>query len=411
MKCVKPENAIGLARGFVSDLKRFSMTTYGHHEQFMRQALTQAKRGWGATHPNPMVGAVIVEDGLVVAEGHHAQDGGPHAERVALAALGRAPKPGAVLYVTLEPCSTHGRTGACTDAIVASGIRHVVAGATDPHREHAGHGFTVLRDAGVDVTEGVLAPECTDLNLIFNHWITQGAPLIAAKSAITLDGHIACRTGDSKWITGEISRANVMRWRRLFPSIAVGAGTVLADNPRLTVRAEGQPEWSPIRFVFDGLLRTVIDKNLPQLYTDEFRDRTIVVTTQHGGLGYVRKLRDLGVRVWVIPSPTQRVLISEFKKKCAEERISGVYFEGGSELLSLILQERQLDYYFVYRAPVLLADAKARPMLTGLRTEKMANALRLANVRHQVLGDDMLTRGHVVYPEKFSIDETTFGLR
>ena len=380
------------------------------HEGFMRDALQLALNGWGRTHPNPMVGAAIVENGKIVAEGFHAADGGPHAERVALAALARVPKPGATLYVTLEPCSTAGRTGACTDAILAAGIRRVVAGATDPNPAHAGRGFGILRKAGVEVIAGILEAECTDLNLIFNHWIVRNAPLLAAKVAATLDGRIACRTGDSQWITGELARADVHRWRRLFPAIAVGAGTVLKDNPRLTARLPGEPEWCPWRFVFDGRLRSVVDRNMPRLYTDEFHERTIVVTTPHGGLGYVRKLRGMGVQVWVCESSSQRVSFAEFRKRCADEGINGVLFEGGSQLISELTQERQLDYFFNYTAPVILGDEKAKPVLRGLRTERLGNALRLADLRHEALGEDFLIRGRIQYPDKVQVDEATFSL-
>ena len=143
---------------------------------------------------------------------------------------------------------------------------------------------------------------------------------------------------------------------------------------------------------------------------DEFRERTVVVTTPHGGIGYVRKLRDLGVQVWTLPSATQRVSMAEFRKRCAQERITGVYFEGGAQLVSQILQDRQLDYLFVYRAPLLFADDRAKPMFNGLRTERLANAIRLAEVRHEALGEDVLTRGRVQYPERLHIDETTFSL-
>ncbi|HND61429.1 MAG TPA: bifunctional diaminohydroxyphosphoribosylaminopyrimidine deaminase/5-amino-6-(5-phosphoribosylamino)uracil reductase RibD [Opitutaceae bacterium] len=380
------------------------------HETYMRRALEVARQAWGGTHPNPMVGALIVENGRIMAEGAHAQDGGPHAERLALLALGHRPREGATMYVTLEPCCTAGRTGACTEAIIASGLKRVVIGAKDPNPDHAGRGFEVLRAAGIEVIEGVLAEECADLNLIFNHWIEHETPLVAAKAAVTLDGRIACRSGDSRWITGEAARADVMRWRRLFPSIAVGAGTVMTDNPRLTARRPGEAEWCPWRFVFDGLLRTVADRGMPAVYTDEFRERTIVVTTPHGGMGYVRKLRELGVQVWILPSATQRVPMGEFRKRCAEEKITGVYFEGGSQLVSQILQDKQLDYLFVYRAPVLLADDRSKPMLSGLRTEKLLNAIRLGEVRHEVFGDDTLTRGRVTYPTPMFIDETTFSL-
>ena len=380
------------------------------HETYMRHALTVARRGWGDTHPNPLVGAVIVERGEVVAEGHHARAGEPHAEVNALRALGRKPRADATLYVTLEPCCTHGRTPPCTDAIVDAGIRRVVVGATDPNPAHAGHGFDVLRAAGVDVVTGVLAAECADLNLIFNHWITTRRPLFAAKSGVTLDGKVATRHGDSKWITGETARANGHLWRRYFPAIAVGAGTLRADNPRLTARVHGA-EWCPWRFVFDGLLRSVLDKGLPNLYTDEFRDRTIVVTTPHGGLGYVRKLNAMGVKTWVIPGQSPKVNFADFRRRCAEEGITGVFFEGGAQLLSELLQARELDYLFTYHAPVLFADDKGKAILRGLRTETLANAVRLTQVRHEVHGDDALMRGFVKYPEKMFVDEATFSRR
>ncbi len=381
--------------------------SHAEHEPFMRQALTVAKRGWGDTHPNPLVGAVIVENGAVVAEGFHAKAGEPHAEVNALQTLSRKPAPGATLYVTLEPCSTHGRTPPCCTAIAEAGLRRVVVGATDPNPAHAGKGFDIMRAAGIDVVTGVLAEECTDLNLIFNHWITTGRPLFAAKSGVTLDGKVATRTGDSKWITGELSRADGHRWRRLFPAIAVGAGTVRADNPRLTARVDGK-EWCPWRFVFDGLLRTVTDKAMPNVYTDEFRERTIVVTTAHGGMGYVRKLAGMGVKAWVLPAQSPKVNFADFRQRCAEEGITGVFFEGGAQLLSELLQARELDYLFTYHAPVLFADDKGKSILRGLRTETLENAIRLTQVRHGVLGDDSLMRGFVHYPEKMFVDEATF---
>ena len=387
------------------------MQTYEQltQERLMRRALEVARQGWGTTHPNPMVGAVIVEQGEIVAEGFHAKAGEPHAEVMALHHLGRPPRPGAILYVTMEPCSTEGRTGACTTALIATGIKQVVAGTTDPNPAHAGRGFEVLRAAGVQVTTGVLGEECADLNLIFNHWIVNRTPLIAAKAAVTLDGKIATRTNDSQWITGELARADVHRWRRLFPSIAVGAGTVKSDNPSLTSRTDGQV-WCPVRFIFDGLLRTVVDKSLPKVFTDEHKARTIVVTTPHGGLGYVRKLQALGVQVWNIESSTVRAPLPEFRRLCVEAGIIGVYIEGGAQMISELIQSRQLDYLFVYRAPILLGDDKAKTVFKGLRTEKLANAVQLAEVRHTSFGPDQLMRGRVVYPQKLQVDETTFSM-
>ena len=380
------------------------------HEPFMRRALELARRGWGDTHPNPLVGALIIEDGGIVAEGHHARAGEAHAEIAALRALGRKPKPAATLYVTLEPCCTQGRTPPCTEAIVAAGITRVVAGATDPNPAHAGQGFALLRAAGVEVTEGVLAGECADLNLIFNHWITTGQPLFAAKSGVTLDGKVATRTGDSKWITGEKARADGHVWRRYFPAIAVGAGTLRADNPRLTARIGGT-EWCPWRFVFDGQLRSVLDKSMPGLYTDEFRDRTIVVTTPHGGLGYVRKLNALGVKTWLMEAQSPKVNFADFRRRCAQEGITGVFFEGGAQLLSGLLQARELDYLFTYQAPVLLADDRGKSIFRGLRTETLDGAIRLEHVKHEIHGDDILVRGFLKYPQKMFVDEATVNRR
>jgi diaminohydroxyphosphoribosylaminopyrimidine deaminase / 5-amino-6-(5-phosphoribosylamino)uracil reductase len=379
-------------------------------ERFMRAAIALAQRGWGRTHPNPMVGCAIVEGGEIVAGAFHEQDGGPHAERAALDSLGRKPRAGATLYVTLEPCSTEGRTGACTRAIIAAGVKRVVVGATDPNPEHAGRGYDILRQSGVEVRSGVLEADCADLNLIFNHWITRKEPLLTGKLAATLDGKIATRTGESRWITGDAARADVHRWRRLFPAIAVGAGTVITDNPSLTARMPDEPESCPVRFVFDGRLRSISSASLPKVYADGFAKRTIVVTTQHAGVGYVRKLRDLGVGVWVFESPSGKVPLSQFRSKCAAEGIVGVLLEGGAELLSRALIERQLDYLLAYRAPIVFADERAKSVLAGLRTEKLSQAIRLTDVRHQALGDDSLMRGNVTYPLKVQIDETLFSL-
>jgi diaminohydroxyphosphoribosylaminopyrimidine deaminase/5-amino-6-(5-phosphoribosylamino)uracil reductase len=184
----------------------------------------------------------------------------------------------------------------------------------------------------------------------------------------------------------------------------------MADNPSLTARCEGMPAECPTRFVFDGHLRSVVDRNLPGLYTDEFAARTVVVTTQHAGVGYVRKLRGMGVGVWIFESAGGSVPLALFRARCAEEGISGVLLEGGSQLMSRALIERELDYMFAYNSPVILADERAKPVLSGLRTEKLSQAIRLADVRRLTLGDDSLVRGRVVYPEKIQIDETLFSL-
>ena len=370
----------------------------------MRHCVALARRAWGDTHPNPMVGAAIVEDGVIVAEGWHTRPGEAHAEVAALRALGRPPAPDAVLFVTLEPCCTHGRTGPCTEAIIASGIRYVVVGAVDPNPAHAGRGLDVLKAAGVTVETRVATPDCEDLNLVFNHWITHRTPLLAAKVATTLDGRTATRTGESKWITGPAARQDVMRWRRLFPAIAVGAGTIMRDRPRLTARIEGEPEWCPLRFVFDGRMRLPGERELPAVFTDEFHARTIVVAAEDAAIGYVRKLEAGGVRVWRLPAVNGRVSPAAFRARCAAEGVCGVYIEGGAQLLSEFLHAREIDYLFSYRAPLFLADQRAQAVMRGLRTEKLEQAIRLEHVQHASLNDDQLMRGHVVFPGKLNVD-------
>jgi len=363
----------------------------------MRRALEAARRGWGDTHPNPMVGALIVENGRVVADGYHARAGEPHAEIMALKNLGRPPAPGAALYVTLEPCSTTGQTPPYTEAIICAGIKNVVVGATDPNPKHAGRGLTLLRKAGIEVEEGVLADECTDLNFIFNHWITNDTPLIAGKIATTLDGRVATRSGESKWITGPAARCDVMRWRRLFPIVAVGAGTVLADDPQLTSRL-GKTVWCPQRFVFDRTLRTVTDP-LPRVYSDEFCKDTAVFT---GARPDPQKEAQLARReVDVLSAYTDDDdWVYGLREFCENAGVPAVLIEGGPTLLSAFLQLGQLDYLFAYRAPKFVADDGAISAFRGRFCDRLKDAYTLADVRHATLGDDQLMRGRVVYPAR-----------
>lgn len=322
----------------------------------MGRALELARRAWGATHPNPMVGALIVEDGAVVAEGWHERDGGPHAERAALAALGRRPRPGATMVVTLEPCSTAGRTGACCDAIIAAGVARVVYAATDPNPAHRGRGEAVLRAAGIETRGGVRAEEASELNIIFNQWIQTGRPLLAGKIAVTADGFSRPAPGASRWITGEAARADAHRWRRLFPAIAVGAGTVRADDPALTARwTDGDGvarESCGRRLIFDATLATAAgaEAGWPRVYRDRWRERTVVVAGATADPGVEARLAAAGVAVWRLETTRGPAGWAEFIRRCAAERLSGVYLEGGAELLNDALAAGALDYGFEYRA-------------------------------------------------------------
>jgi diaminohydroxyphosphoribosylaminopyrimidine deaminase/5-amino-6-(5-phosphoribosylamino)uracil reductase len=296
-----------------------------------------------------MVGAVITEGGRIVAEGFHAKAGDPHAEVMALRALGRKPAADAVLHVTLEPCCTHGRTPPCVDAILASGIRTVVVGARDPNPAHAGHGLELLRAKGVAVVEGVLGEECAELNLIFNHWITRGAPLIALKVAATLDGKLTLPAGQGRAITGPAAQAYVHRLRRLFPAIAVSADTALADNPRLTARGD-DGETCPVRFVLDRHFKTAGRTGL-NLFQDAHRTRTIVV-----GLGAAAKKSDLawyeaeGVQVWSLVGD-EASFLQVWAERCPQEKITGVLVEAGPRLAASMLAAGAADYLYAFVAP------------------------------------------------------------
>ena len=325
----------------------------------MRQALEMARRGWGATHPNPMVGALIVEDDKVVAIGYHAKAGEAHAEVVALKSLGRKPKPGATLYITLEPCCTHGRTPPCVDAIIASGIRNVVVGAVDPNPAHAGKGLDLLRQNGITVTSGVLADEANDLNLIFNHWITHQRPLIALKLASTADFRLVHAEKTIRTISNQSSRTDVHQWRKLFPAIAISVDTLIADNPSLTSRIPNNESCST-RFILDRHFRSA-QKTNSGLFQDKYRHLTIVVglkkSAQADGL---QAYESAGIKVWLIDGD-ENDFLKNWIRRCTEEKFVGVYIEAGPRLASVILKDKIADYFFLYFAKSQNGDLQSPP--------------------------------------------------
>ena len=364
-----------------------------NEEVYLRRALKLAKKGWGKTHPNPMVGAVIIEEDQIVAEGFHRRAGEPHAEVVALRNLGRHPKPAAVLYVTLEPCSTHGQTPSCVEAILEAGLRRVVVGARDPNHAHDGRGLDKLRSAGVEVVEAEseLADECADLNLIFNHHIVTKEPFFALKLAVTADGNVAKRTGSPSTITGPEARTDVMRWRRLFPAIAVGAGTVQADDPCLTARLP-DGEWCPRRIILDGRLSSVPETGtLPRVYADEHRGNTIVVTGPATSCTEVHRSRlvEAGVALRELPlDASSHFGLMDLRSILAEETLTGVYFEGGPTVARRLIEGKALDYLFWYESP------KRFPNPDALKAPPLSD-FPLTVAYRETFGNDVLTRGHL----------------
>lgn len=366
-------------------------------ETFMRRAIALAKLAEGDTHPNPLVGAVIVEEGRIVAEGWHTRAGEPHAEPAALRALGRKPAPGATLYVTLEPCCTQGRTPPCTETIKSAGIRRVVIGATDPNPAHRGRGHAALRAAGIEIVPDVLADDCADLNLIFNHRMSSGgSPLFAMKTAATLDGRVATSAGESRWITGESARAEVMRLRRYFPAIAAGAGTVLEDDPSLTARIPDGVR-CPLRLVLDRSGR-LFGKADRKIFSDEFRDRTIIVLGERAHDESPLWFEDRGATVWVLPDAGDADFLQHLRHRCEQEGVGGVLIEAGGSLGGALLGHRQADYLYHFSAPMLFADPHAKSLAEGPARPRLADAIRLRDIRRESFGDDLLTRGRIVYP-------------
>ncbi|HAB16880.1 MAG TPA: bifunctional diaminohydroxyphosphoribosylaminopyrimidine deaminase/5-amino-6-(5-phosphoribosylamino)uracil reductase RibD [Verrucomicrobiales bacterium] len=356
----------------------------------MRRALSLARRGLGSASPNPLVGAVLVKKGKIIGEGWHRRAGEPHAEIEALrdAAQRRQSPRGATLFVSLEPCCTHGRTPPCTDAIIAAGIREVVVAATDPNPRHAGRGFAVLRDAGIIVRPGLLGDDATRLNAAFNHWIVHRTPLITLKAALTLDGKIATASGESRWITGELARRYAMRLRLEHDAVLIGVNTALADDPQLTIRI-GRRVRCPQRWVLDTHARIPLTS---RMLNDEFRDRTVIVV---GKGAPTRRVADLRSRVEVVVAPVKggRTDLGWLVKKLGQRSVTSLLVEGGGEvhasLLELGLAQRVA---FVY-GPLVLGGISARRGVGGQGFNSLKTAPRLTNVEFRRCGADLLLRG------------------
>lgn len=367
----------------------------------MKRALELAERGWGTTHPNPMVGCVIVRDGKLVAEGWHEISGGPHAEKMAIAHANAEDLQGATLYVTLEPCSTHGRTGACTTSIINAGIRRVVIGALDPNPEHRGAAIPILQARGIEVSSGCCEEESQRLNWIFNHWIVNKQPLVAGKVATTLDGKIATRSGHSQWITCAEARQDVMRWRKLFPAIAVGAGTVLADNPALTIRLPEEKESCAKRLILDRSGKLLDRWQQYKVFTDEFQEQTIWITRPISSNDSEQIAQHFRGRVWHLSNSALEnpvVLWDEVLKMCAEAQIYGIWVEGGKSVLSSLLAAQKLHALWHYRAPLFLADDAAPGWIGGQAPHTLQNGFHLSDVKTEQFGTNQLMRGLVCYP-------------
>ena len=354
----------------------------------MRLALELAKRGWGWTNPNPMVGAVIVKGGRIIGEGYHRRCGGLHAEREALADCREDPA-GATLYVTLEPCCHQGRQPPCTDAILASGIRRVVVGSMDPNPLVAGKGVEMLRSLGVEVETGVLRTECDALNPVFFHYIRTRRPYVVMKYAMTLDGKIATRTGASQWITGEKARQRVHQDRSRYRGILAGVGTVLADDPLLTCRAEGGR--NPVRIICDTRLRTPLGSRIVRTAGEV---ETILATCETDG-AKIAPYTAAGCRVWQMPMRDSYVDLAALMDRLGTAEIDSLLLEGGGTLNWSMLEAGLVQRIQAYIAPKLLGGAAAKSPVEGLGVEAPAQAVHLRAPTITRLGEDFLLEGEV----------------
>jgi diaminohydroxyphosphoribosylaminopyrimidine deaminase/5-amino-6-(5-phosphoribosylamino)uracil reductase len=395
------------------------------------------------TSPNPMVGAVLVKGGKIIGRGWHRRAGLPHAEIEALLDAqkhGHNPR-GATLYVTLEPCCTHGRTPPCTDAIIAAGIPRVVIGAIDPNPQHAGKGFKILRRAGIEVespgSAGVppasflihshatrrrdasapSADECTRLNEAFNHWIVHRTPFVTVKAAMTLDGKIATAGGESKWITGEKARAHGMKLRQGRDAILVGINTLLADNPSLTVRIRENIQQSTFNIQYPGLRRIVLDSMArtplrAKVVRDKFAALTTIVVSKAAPKNRVAALAE---RVNVIVAPVSKSSIGNrpvlrsrtaeggqsaidlkwLLKKLGSENVTSLLVEGGGEVNASFLLGGFAQRVAFFYAPKILGGRDSRKGVAGDGAKNLSEAIQLREVEWRKLGEDLLLTARV----------------
>jgi diaminohydroxyphosphoribosylaminopyrimidine deaminase/5-amino-6-(5-phosphoribosylamino)uracil reductase len=366
-------------------------------EKFMRRALALAAKGYGATSPNPMVGAVLVRNSEIIGEGWHKRAGEPHAEVNAITSArkrGFDPE-GATLYVTLEPCSSFGRTPPCTNAIQENRIARVVIGATDPNPKHAGSAFRMLKKEGARVEHGLLAPECARLNESFNHWIVHRRPFVILKSAMSLDGKIATNSGDSRWITGEKARAFGMRLRLGVDAILCGINTVLRDDPSLTLRGRVPGQKAFRRIILDRTARTPLTA---KVVTDEHAANTTIVVSSGAEEESVRELQKR-VRVLVAPVSRDR---REFElpallETLAAENVTSILVEGGGDTHATFLSERLANRICFFYAPVIITGRNAPKAVAGEHTVNEGKGYRLNSPEWHALGPDLLLTALVDY--------------
>ena len=364
-------------------------------KKYMQIAIELAKKGAGAVNPNPMVGAVVVQDGKVIGTGYHKYFGGPHAEVYALeeAAQNSKDLSNAAIYVTLEPCSHYGKTPPCAEKIVKMGLKRCVIGSSDPNPKVAGRGVAMLKEAGIEVVENVLKEECDEVNQVFFKYIKTKIPYLFVKCGITLDGKIALSNGISKWITNSIAREKVQYYRNKFMGIMVGINTVLTDNPSLTARIENGV--NPFRIIVDPNLQ--IDENCKVVKNNE-DEKTMIITSQKNLFTEDTENTEIQIKqkrlseenkVKFIFIDGEKFSFRKMLEEIGKVGIDSILLEGGETLISLAFEENVIDGGEIFISNKILGDSSAKPFISGFVREKMEEAVQLTNVRNNIYGENV----------------------
>ncbi|MBE5959597.1 MAG: bifunctional diaminohydroxyphosphoribosylaminopyrimidine deaminase/5-amino-6-(5-phosphoribosylamino)uracil reductase RibD [Lachnospiraceae bacterium] len=364
-------------------------------EEYMKMALELALKAEGHTSPNPMVGCVVVRDGNILTTGYHHQCGMYHAEREALTSYD-GDVSGADMYVTLEPCCHHGKTPPCTDIIIERGIKRVFVGSMDNNPKVAGNGVRILREHGIEVETGILKDECDKANEVFFHGMDHKRPFVAMKYAMTIDGKIACETGDSQWVSCEKSREHVQNLRKKYRGIMAGIGTVLADNPMLTVRIPGE-EGFHTRIICDSNLRIPEDSNIVKT-ADKFE--TIIackesVKDDKNISDKIKKISDSGVKLlFVGEDDNGHIKLSELMDKLYLHGVDGILLEGGGTLNASMLKAGLVRKAYIFIAPKLVGGKDAKSPVEGEGIKLMKDAAVLQDITIDKIENDILITGY-----------------
>lgn len=375
-----------------------SENTNNIHEQYMRMALDLAEGARGRTSPNPLVGAVIVKEGQIVGRGYHQKAGTPHAEVHALREAGEQAR-GAAMYVTLEPCSHYGRTPPCSQAVIEAGLAEVYVAMGDPNPKVAGRGIQQLRDAGIKVEVGILEEESRRLNEIFIKYITAKKPFVLLKTAMTLDGRIAARTGHAQWVTGPEARQKAHRVRDEYDAILVGVNTILADDSELTCRlAEGEGH-DPIRLILDSRGRTPPKARILRVTSPV---PTIIVTTDLAPEDKIAGLKSAGAEIITLPNREGRVDLPELMAELGRREISSLMVEGGAEVGAAFLEAGLVDKVLWFIAPKIIGGKDAPGPVGGAGRGRMDEALELKDMTFGRVGKDFYVEGYPDYVHRNS---------